>query len=209
MMIRKKNGLSLCLITLTVAFWGCKLSVSSDSQSLPQQQGNVAQSKSNVQIDDAKLLPESIRESASTGLEDCWKQFMREGNYRIALPEDFSFPPQSSQVIEALDSRIKGPFRYFYRGVKDYNEYDPIDALALLVVDASKLEDKGLRMVIFQPSAQQKDQYEFHWVELNMSLSQSVLDTASGRLVIETYLGDYKKTACYVTWNNQKKSYTC
>jgi hypothetical protein len=143
-----KQVLILATLFLEIAVVGCK-----QRQQTPQA---ATEPKPSPSLSETRLQ-EPLYDGSPQSFREIWKDFTREGRYRMA---------QSSEVSDR-------PFHYSWSK----------DAL-VIVVDTTQNNDDRLKLAYFKAPKDEKGKYKLYWVMHNHNLSRSQVSNASSDLVI-------------------------
>jgi hypothetical protein len=131
-------------------------------------------------------------------LKAAWDQFVADGMYRMAQPEEFT--EMARNHIDAYGG-IYLPLLF------DINHDHGYDDYAVIIVNTTKTDDTRFSLIIFSAPEGKRRDFKPSWVLRDQNLSQIALSRASARLVLTEYQRDGTQKSCVVHWHLNK--YTC
>ena len=185
----------LLILNITLASVSCDpssrtgLESSNTSSTAPAEQPRVT-----VSIRDISEPPLS---SLDPGMVAAWKQFTRDGQYRLARAADMLFTEDAKRRINASFSMWQGDTMF-------------AGEFVALVIDTTKTDQNRFGIVLFRPDkAWARATYSPRWLMRNRDLSSTAIDRVSGYLFIHSFTTGDKYESCRVHWNASKRCYIC
>ena len=185
----------LLILTITLASLSCdqssrtKIESSNTSSTTPAEQPRLT-----VSIRDISEPPLS---SLDPGMVAAWKQFTRDGQYRLARAADMLFTEDAKRRINASFSMWQGDTTF-------------AGEFVALVIDTTKTDQNRFGIVLFRPDkAWARATYSPRWLMRNRDLSSTAIDRVSGYLFIHSFTTGDKYESCRVHWNASKRCYIC
>ncbi len=203
----KNSRLLITIIALSVTSQAC---VSARSDSVPSSVAKKSQENSDkktAQSDSPDFLHAGFFDNNKQALE-AWQSFTKNGKYRIATRDDFSF---SQTAIDALkksfgntwDSRISYPAIVGMIARHAGTSKD----LAVIVVDSERSDPNRFGLVVFNVDKNEKTA-SIHWLLQGRNLSTSILSWHSNWPVIVFYDKDGNVDPYYMNWDQRDQRYS-
>lgn len=125
---------------------------------------------------------------------EVWKQFTKDGRYRVGSKEEFKMSEEKYRPYG--DGDFNG----------DYEDHD----FAAIVVDTMRTDASRFGIVIFNSREGRQGYDGPYWLYRESDLSRTNLNTSShGPLLIAEHLDDGTIKACVVKWNRKQQQYKC
>lgn len=132
----------------------------------------------------AAPMLEPLFEGSPTNFRQTWKDFSKDGNYRMA------------QVTEVFSK----PFQPFH--------YDWSNNVLVIVAAVSQTNATQFRLAYFKSPKTEQEKYKLFWVSHNHDLTKARISNASSDLVVYEDGGLTAKSST-LRWNSRTKQYTC
>ena len=190
----------LLILSATLASVSCDrssrtgLESSNTSSTAPAEQPRVT-----VSILDFSEPPLS---SLDPGVLAAWKQFTRDGKYRLARAADMLFTEDAKRRINESFSMWQSSM---WQGDTFAGEF------VALVVDTTLTNQERFGIVLFRPDKAwaRSATYSPRWLMKNRDLSTTAIDRVSGYLFIHSFTTGDKYESCRVHWNASRRRYIC
>jgi hypothetical protein len=125
---------------------------------------------------------------------EVWKQFSKDGRYRVASKENFKMSEE----------------KYHPYGDGDFNGDHEYRDFAAIVVDTTRADASRFGIVIFNSREGRQGYDGPFWLYRESDLSRASLGTSShGPLLVAEHHDDGTIKVCVVKWNPHKQKYTC
>ncbi len=125
---------------------------------------------------------------------EAWKQFTKDGRYRVASKEEFKMSEEE----------------YNPYGDGDFNGDHEYCDFAAIVVDTMRTDASRFGIVIFNSREGRQGYDGPFWLYHEKDLSRASLGTSShGPLLVAEHRDNGTIKACVVKWNLKQKEYTC
>jgi hypothetical protein len=142
----------------------------------------------------------------SEGVELAWREFTKDGRYRLARDEDMRFPEAALARMGPDRRAHTRPFVYAW-GRRNFDTEQ--DHLAAIVVDTSRTGPDNFGLVMFSSPKGGKG-YRPYWVFEGRDLSRTVLSAPSGYLMVSELSEDGARgNGCDIFWNERKRRFVC
>ncbi len=188
-----------CLPLLAFAYCSCGVSASksrtAQSEAVNRNPESYASSNSSDVTDIVFPQPSYPEE-----LKEAWREFITDGRYRMALPNEFA--EMARRHIDSYGG-IYLPLLFDINGDHGYDDF------AVIVVDTTRSDDARFGLVIFSAPETGRRLFNPSWVFRNRDLSRVALSRASARLVVTEYRDDGSQQSCFVRWHALQNRYTC
>lgn len=139
---------------------------------------------------------------------EAWRQFIENGEYRLAGAEDFQFSDAAKKQLlysfgDLWQSRVFNPYT---GGEINHDKF--FHDNAYIVVDKRRNDSKRFGLVIFNEQSGNNPHKEY-WLYKGRDLSKTVFGWASSGLHLEEFNEQGEFTICYVNWNKTRQEYSC
>lgn len=125
---------------------------------------------------------------------EVWKEFSKDGRYRMASKEEFKMSEE----------------KYRPYGDGDFNGDHEYDDFAAIVIDTMRIDDSRFGIVVFNARKGRQGYDGPFWLYRDDNLSRTSLNTSShGPLLIADHRDDGIIRVCVVKWNLHKRDYSC
>ncbi len=194
--MKRQRQMLLLTLSITLASVSCDrssrsgLESSNTSSTAPAEQPRVT-----VSIRDLSEPPLS---NLDAGVVAAWKQFTRNGQYRLARAADMLFAEDAKRRINASFSMWQGDTTF-------------AGEFVALVIDTTLTDQDRFGIVLFRPdkAGARSATYSPRWLMKNRDLSTTAIDRVSGYLFIHSFTTADKYESCCVHWNASKRRYIC
>lgn len=193
--MKRTRQMCLLILTITIASLSCDQAWrtridSSNTSSAPSEQPGLT-----VSIRDLSEPPLS---SLDPGMVAAWKQFTRDGQYRLARAADMLFTEDAKRRINSSFSMWQGDTTF-------------AGEFVALVIDTTLTDQNRFGIVLFRPDKAwaRSATYSPRWLMKNRDLSSTAIDRVSGYLFIHSFTTGDKYESCRVQWNASKRRYIC
>jgi hypothetical protein len=182
----------------------CLLLGACDSAMITSNSAKVGTSQSDTQqikeINNTKDIPQAdlgiITSSAKASR--AWREFIKDGRYRLASPDDFSFPNASRKEM------------YRPYSIGDFNGDQQYQDFAVIVIDTSRNDDQRFGIVIFNEQEGGTGYDGPFWLYRESDLSRvSLTITSHGPLLVAKHNEDDPVKLCVVSWEQDQREYKC
>jgi hypothetical protein len=164
--------LTVATLLLEIMVVGCK---QQPKQTITEQKGLPIPSVS------VAALQEPLYDGCPDNFRQTWRNFTRDGRYRMAHTSEVSGMP-------------------FH--------YDWSKNVLVIVVDETRNDNDRLKLVYFEAPKNEKEKYKLNWVVHNHNLSASHVSNASSDLVVYEGGGPARRSS-FLKWDTRKQRYTC
>ena len=193
--MKRTRQMCLLILTIPIASLSCDQASrtrieSSNTSSAPSERPGLT-----VSIRDISEPPVS---SLDPGMVAAWKQFTRDGQYRLARAVDMLFTEEAKRRINASFSMWQGDRTF-------------AGEFVALVIDTTQTDQNRFGIVLFRPDKAwaRSATYSPRWLMKNRDLSSTAIDRVSGYLFIHSFTTGDKYESCRVHWNASKRRYIC
>lgn len=136
----------------------------------------------------AKDLPEPYLIEIDPALQQAWRQFIKEGRFRLARLSDMKFSESEKQTLR------------YWQSTEAPND----GGVAAIVVDNHLSQEQRFGIVVLRAEGKS---YKVYWLCNRTDLSKVALRRASGHLSLDIYPGDGTKKTCSIPWSYRQHRY--
>ncbi len=133
---------------------------------------------------------------ASDQVKQAWAVFVKEGQYRLALPND-----------SKGEAALRRPYTFTWGDLGFDRDPSQNYHFAAIVVEVTRKDDSRFALVVFSAPRGSNGAYRPYWVMLDKDLSEAFFSGNSGYL--ELVNAKDPSGGCDIHWNVKQMKYSC